>query len=423
MPAETILVVDDSDTIRHFLCRSVLEPEGYRVLSASNGIVGLEMIAQHQPDLLMVDINMPGKSGLEVLEYLSSTNSELPVIIITSYGSEDTILKTFRLGAKDFLQKPFTQEEALQSVARALAESRWQRERVRMNKELVQANQRLQQQIKAWADLNTIGQAITSTLEEKDVQRRLMWGINHLMHVEAGSLYLIDEDSGDLVLQISLGERIEKQGGLRMKPGQGIAGWVAQHNQPALVPDVHTDSRFYNAMDQKSGFETHSMLAVPLVVQERVLGVIQVLNPLGAKQQFDLADQKLLEALAASVAVAVENSRLHAKTRQAVSHETIQKTVVTLSHYLYNYLMALKGNLVLLQENLQRQEAEADLLQLLAESLSSANRIQAVLQVLQRTSQVKQATYTGQTQMIDIESALRKELANVLGEGHAPVVK
>ena len=90
MPSETILVVDDVEQIREFLRQAILEPQGYRVLTARDGISGLKMIHQHRPDLLVMDINMPGKTGSEVLEDLQAAGSSLPVMVISSYGSEDT---------------------------------------------------------------------------------------------------------------------------------------------------------------------------------------------------------------------------------------------------------------------------------------------------------------------------------------------
>lgn len=418
MAGETILVVDDSEVMQSFICQTALEPAGYRVLSAYDGNAGLEQALDCEPDLILLDLSMPGKSGLEVLEALREEGLTTPVIVMTSYGSEESILKSLRLGAKDFLQKPFTDEDVLGAVANALAEMRWQRERAHMAQALAQANQELQEQLKAWANLNFIGQAISSTLEEADVQRRLMWGINQLMRVEAGSLYLVDEETGELVLQISLKGKIEKKGGLRLKPGQGIAGWVARHNRPALVADAQGDERFYSQVDRKTGFVTRSVLTVPLTVKGQVLGVIQVINPLGSKEQFDRADQELLEALAASVAVAVENARLYARMRETITLETLRQTVTTLAHHINNALMSLGGNLQLIEEKLRQDETcPPDILEMVSMGQADVAEIVAVMRVLRRLAKVKSASYYGQAQMIDVDAALRDELKKLGLEG------
>jgi len=411
---ETILVVDDSIEIQEFLCQLILEPSDYHTLSAKNGNECLEKVLEHKPDLILLDLNMPGgKSGLDVLQELKKRNISTPAIIMTSYGSEENILQCLRLGAKDFLQKPFSAEDVLVAVSNALAETIWQRERAQMNRALGEANLRLQEQIKAWATLNVIGQAITSTLEEKDVQRRLMWGINQLMRVEAGSLYLLDEEAGELVLQISLGGQIESKGGLHLKVGQGIAGWVAKHNRAALVPNVRADQRFFPKVDEKIGFVTHSILAVPLTAKDKVLGVIQVINPTGSKNYFDENDQKLLEALAASVAVAVENARLYAKMRQTVTVETLKQTVVTLSHYINNSLTVLVMVASALRDSYlsgQLAENPGRLLDVAKAIESESTRIATILNILNQVTSPRKVTYQGETLMIDIEPELRAAL-------------
>ena len=410
----TILVVDDSKEIQSFLCQLILKPSGFRTLSARDGNDGLEMILDHKPDLVLLDLSMPGgRSGLEVLQELRRRNVNIPVIIMTSYGSEENILQCLRLGAKDFLQKPFSEEEVLVAVSNALSETIWQRERAQMNRALNEANLKLQEQIKAWATLNVIGQAITSTLEEKDVQRRLMWGINQLMRVEAGSLFLLDDEAAELVLQISLSGEVESTGGVRLKIGQGIAGWVVKNNQPALVPNVRADQRFFPEVDEKTGFVTRSILAVPLAAKEKVLGVIQVINPTGSKDHFDENDQKLLEALAASVAVAVENARLHTKMRQTVTVETLKQTVVTLSHYINNSLTVLAMVAHALRDTFQteRPSEEPSLLLEAANTIESeTTRVATILRILNQVTSPRNAIYQGETRMIDIESELRSAL-------------
>lgn len=415
MATETILVVDDSKEIRNFICKSILGPSGFRVLTARDGNAGLETAIQHCPDLILMDLNMPGKSGLEVLYHLKQRGVDIPAIVMTSYGSEENILQSLRLGAKDFLQKPFSVEDALAAITNALSETRWQRERAQMTQALADANLKLQMQLKAWANLNLIGQAITSTLEETDVQRRLMWGVNKLMAVEAGSLYLIDEKTGELVLQLSLRGEMENKGGLRLLPGQGIAGWVAQNQQAALVPDVHCDERFYSQVDMKTGFVTRSVLAAPLTAKGKVLGVIQVINPTGTKTYFDQADQELLEALAASVAVAVENARLYAKMRQSVTIETLKQTVVTLSHYINNSLTVLLIVAHALYKGAQNGELaiRPNRVKEAAQTVKSeTTRITTIISVLNKVTSPRKTVYQGETQMIDIE----KELCLALGE-------
>lgn len=133
---ETILVVDDSPDIVLFLKQYILTPLGYRVLTANDGQSGLEMAIQHKPDLILLDMNMPRMTGLQMLVALRQTETQSPVIFMTLHGSEHIAVEVFRLGVRDYLVKPFTVEEVEKAVDRALAEVRLSREKEELARNL-----------------------------------------------------------------------------------------------------------------------------------------------------------------------------------------------------------------------------------------------------------------------------------------------
>ncbi|NIM55147.1 MAG: GAF domain-containing protein, partial [Anaerolineae bacterium] len=164
--------------------------------------------------------------------------------------------------------------------------------------------------------INEIAQTVTSSLDLDKVIRSVMKGINRILRVETGSLLLIDEETNELVFKITLQGDTEKLAPYRLKMGQGIAGWVAQRGEPLLVPDVQLDPRHYGAIDETIGFTSRSILCVPLMVKEKVIGVIEVINKLGrtspdSEARFNENDLKLLSSMAAPVAIAIENARLY----------------------------------------------------------------------------------------------------------------
>jgi len=231
MTCETILVVDDNLDFARTLERYTLAPLGYQVLYAANGQSGLQLAVSHLPDLILLDMNMPNMTGMEMLRALRQTDCTSPVIFMTMHGSESIAVDAFRLGVRDYLVKPFAIEEAQQAVDRALREKRLIREK-----------------------------------------------------------------------------------------------------------------------------EDHA--------------------------------QNLLIA------------------------ETVRRTVVTLSHYINNYLTALNGNLSLLAEAFPQENwDDLDLLLTLQEAQDSSRKIEAVLRVLQSVTKVEHTTYHAQISMIDIENDLQKELA------------
>lgn len=99
-----------------------------------------------------------------------------------------------------------------------------------------------------------------------------------LVNCEAGSLLLFDEELEELYFDVALGEKAEKVKMIKLKKGQGIAGWVAKHKEAVIINDVQKDPRFYKGADEKSGFKTKTMICLPVMIKDKVLGVIQAIN-------------------------------------------------------------------------------------------------------------------------------------------------
>jgi len=114
---------------------------------------------------------------------------------------------------------------------------------------------------------------------------------------ENGSILLLDEESDELVFVAVVGIRAEELTDYRIPGGSGIAGWVKTNKKSALVTDVRKDDRWISAVDQSIGFHTRSLIAVPLILQDRVLGVMEVVNSM-TEDHFNDADLDLLQLVA-----------------------------------------------------------------------------------------------------------------------------
>ena len=125
---ERVLVMDDSLVYRDLIVNHVLKPNGYETLAAADGREGLQVALDQKPDLIITDLRMPGLDGIEVLQGLCDAGHDIPVILMTLHGSEDLVVQAFRLGAKDYVIKPFDVEEMLAAIDRALTEQRLRRE-------------------------------------------------------------------------------------------------------------------------------------------------------------------------------------------------------------------------------------------------------------------------------------------------------
>lgn len=137
MSQETILVIDDNRRFARSLINYMIQPFNYKAFHATNGAIGLELALAHKPDLILLDMNMPGMTGLEVLAALRKTNCIAPVIFMTAEGSETIAVKAFRLGVRDYLTKPFSADELQQSVDVALHETRLVREKEQLERDLL----------------------------------------------------------------------------------------------------------------------------------------------------------------------------------------------------------------------------------------------------------------------------------------------
>jgi two-component system alkaline phosphatase synthesis response regulator PhoP len=126
MDERTILLVEDDATIRRGL-RDALESEGHRVLEAADGLTALGLGLREDPDLVILDLMLPGLDGLEVLRRWRADGLETPVIVLTARGLEEDRVKGLRLGADDYVVKPFGLSELLARVASRLRT--WDRER------------------------------------------------------------------------------------------------------------------------------------------------------------------------------------------------------------------------------------------------------------------------------------------------------
>ena len=110
-----ILIIDDSQYQRGEVRRSLVKT-GFEVLEAGNGESGLELANEHSPDLILVDLLMPGMGGLEVMEALQEKESPIPVIVLTSGIQESVRQRCLELGASSVLAKPATEEELLSTI-------------------------------------------------------------------------------------------------------------------------------------------------------------------------------------------------------------------------------------------------------------------------------------------------------------------
>ncbi len=344
-----VLIADDDPRVAE-LIRDVLGMADFEVLEARSGEEALEILRRENSnrppiDLLLLDIMMPGMNGYQVIAQakedpvLASTS----ILVATALTSITDKTLGLGMGADDYLTKPFDPRELLARVAVIMRMRRTEQALRQRNQEL--------------AALNEISRTVTSSLDLDEVLVATMRGIREILHVEAGSLVLVDEETGELVFRKTLSPQQGWITGRSFRPGEGIVGHVVASGRPYLVNDVIGDPHFLPRVDGGLEFITRAVLCVPLMVRDRVSGAIAVIN----KQDgpFTEADLDLLQTMAGSVAVAVENAQLYselaefaqelersqAQLVQAEKMAAIGRLAASIAHEINNPLQAIHNNL------------------------------------------------------------------------------
>ncbi len=184
-------------------------------------------------------------------------------------------------------------------------------ERNRLSSAVIQRGQELD-------SIKQIGRALaSSTFDTGKVLDYTLEMIQMLMNAEAGTLFLVEEDHLKSAAFFNI--RIPLTEPIRLQIGQGVAGYVASRGEAAIVNDAARSPHFYSEIDRISGFETRSLLCVPMISQGRVIGVLEVLNKINGP--FDANDADLLQSVASSVSIAIENARLYRETVSMAEHE------------------------------------------------------------------------------------------------------
>ncbi len=159
--------------------------------------------------------------------------------------------------------------------------------------------------------------SLNSLLSLPELLSAIMKTAAGLMNAETSSILLLDEAKNELTFEVATGDPAAEVSQMRVPADRGVAGWVLKNRKPAVVNDVQKDERFYAHIDRASGFTTKSMLAVPLAIRGRVIGVVEMINKRDAGG-FTERDQEVASAFAAQAAVAIENARLYLKLADAL---------------------------------------------------------------------------------------------------------
>jgi two-component system NtrC family sensor kinase len=293
MSGETILVIDDRRENLLFLANSVLRPEGYEVITATDGKQGFDKALAEKPDLIITDLKMPRMSGLELMAALRREGVYIPVILTTFYGSEQAAIQAFRLGAKDYIIKPYEVQEMLESVERALIEQRLRREAASL-KEGTEVDQHLGERVRQLHNLCGIGRSLNALQIPDEVMRVAVEAAMYLSDAEGGQLFLVNPETQQLELRAVRGPSESRARCVRQPGADQFVTLVAQSGKTTITA-------------KGGGKVENPRLAVPLRAMDEVIGVLVVVAK--PDHGFTENDSYQVGILAGYAAVAVVNAR------------------------------------------------------------------------------------------------------------------
>lgn len=172
-----------------------------------------------------------------------------------------------------------------------------------------------ERRVRSMTTLTETARVVTASLDLEEVLQRITDRTMESLDVEAASLALIDEESGELVFRVASGKSAERVVGMRLGAGQGLAGWVLKHEEPLIVPDAQTDERFNRQVDEVLGFTTRGMACAPIRGQNRTIGVLEAVNP--HHGEFDAEQLELLLGIAGLAGTAIVHAQLFSEIQAA----------------------------------------------------------------------------------------------------------
>jgi len=169
-------------------------------------------------------------------------------------------------------------------------------------------------QVQELSVFHDVAKALTSSLNLDSVLQTIMQKMAEYFRPDTWSLLMVDETTDELYFAIAVGPAADSLKTLRLKMGEGIAGWVAKHGESLIVPDVYTEPRFAKRIDEMTKWQTKSVICVPLRAKHRSLGVIQLINcPM---ETFGDNEMFFLHALCDYAAIAIDNARAVEKIQE-----------------------------------------------------------------------------------------------------------
>lgn len=302
-----ILVLDDEQIVLDSITR-ILEGEKYEVKTCRSGNQAMDALKAGGYDVLITDLKMPGMDGIQAMEALAEIDPDLSMIMVTAYSTVDSAVKAMKMGAADYIRKPFTPDQLVSLVDKVMDDRKARFER-RYREDTFEE----------------VKKSISSTLNLKQVLDLIVQGVVKVMKVKGSSLSLLDTKREKLRIFASdgLSRNYVEKGPLDSSKSIGATVLDGKH---AWIEDATTDLRIQYPEEARRE-QIASILSVPLMVRNKVIGALRVYTT--ERREFSDEEIKFLYGFAEQVALAIENAR---------SYEDVKDEYEALRDDLWDYL-------------------------------------------------------------------------------------
>ena len=336
-----VLVVDDEKAICTILGQ-YLQKKGYTVFLTNSGEEAVEVVKANKIDLILTDIKMPGMSGVELLKWVQENYNSIPVIITTGFPTLDTAISALKLGAYDYLTKPFHLEEIGEKIVRALENRRLQEENFLFLK---------------LVSLHEVTKVLSTLHDMKELNRSILEFSAKMVHADGGAILFLNERNNLDIVEVS-GEMISRQFWGDAAVFTTVSQEVVQSDKPLIIVK---DSSQNPAEIPSLPDPVQAYVAFPLRSATRVIGVLNLVR-VHSGQSFSKVDLEIINVLSAQAGIAIDNVTLYQNIRnnylqtiRAFAHAVEVKDQYTHGHSenVMQYTMLLAKHLNLPDDELE----------------------------------------------------------------------
>ncbi|MFN2531332.1 MAG: response regulator [Pyrinomonadaceae bacterium] len=293
----TVLVVDDEVELKNVLVQ-VLTTQGYQTVGFTNAAEALVALRDQSFDVLLTDLMMPGMDGIELLQAGLQIDPHLICILMTGQGTIQTAVDAMRLGAFDYVLKPFRMQTILPVLTRAVNMRRLRLENL---------------QLKETVAIYELSQTISCALDPQTVISKLADAALQQTDADEVSVLLPTSDGKELYVAAVRGENRQRLLGERVPLDETISSWVAREREALMLEGEIEDDRFRAFWPRP---EITSAISVPMQVANKFVGTIN-LNAVNRPRPFTAGQMKALSILASTAGAAIETAALYSQLQRA----------------------------------------------------------------------------------------------------------